>query len=88
MFRAIVGAMVMATISFSLNLMCTESFVQQIIVGAALISAVCPDTVRVAQEEKRSCLRARQEQENPCTPNISTQYASLGLGPMEHKNDI
>lgn len=53
--------MVMATIRFSPNLIGMEPFVQQIIVGVVLISAVYLDTVRVAQEEIRSRLRARHE---------------------------
>lgn len=57
---AISGALVMATIRFSLNLFGMEPFLQQIVVGVVLIGAVYLDTIRVAQEERRSKVRARQ----------------------------
>ncbi len=57
---AISGALVMATIRFSLNLFGMEPFLQQIVVGFVLIGAVYLDTVRVTQEERRSKIRARQ----------------------------
>jgi ribose/xylose/arabinose/galactoside ABC-type transport system permease subunit len=57
---AVCGALVMATIRFSLNLFGMESFLQQIVVGIVLIGAVYLDTIRVSQEERRSKVRARQ----------------------------
>ncbi|MDQ0470603.1 ABC transporter permease [Labrys wisconsinensis] len=56
---AISGALVMATIRFALNLFGMEPFLQQIVVGVVLIGAVYLDTVRVAQEERRTKVRAR-----------------------------
>jgi ribose transport system permease protein len=56
---AISGALVMATIRFSLNLFGMEPFLQQIVVGVVLIGAVYLDTIRVAQEERRTKVRAR-----------------------------
>ena len=57
---AVSGALVMATIRFSLNLFGMEPFLQQIVVGFVLIGAVYLDTIRVAQEERRSKIKARQ----------------------------
>jgi len=57
---AVSGALVMATIRFSLNLFGMEPFLQQIVVGFVLIGAVYLDTVRITQEERRSKIRARQ----------------------------
>jgi ribose/xylose/arabinose/galactoside ABC-type transport system permease subunit len=48
----------MATIRFSLNLFGMEPFPQQIVVGVVLIGAVYLDTIRVAQEERRTKARA------------------------------
>lgn len=56
---AISGALVMATIRFALNLLGMEPFIQQIVVGVVLIGAVYLDTIRVAQEEKRTKAQAR-----------------------------
>ena len=58
---AISGALVMATIRFALNLLGMEPFIQQIVVGVVLIGAVYLDTIRVAQEEKRTKAQARSQ---------------------------
>lgn len=57
---ALSGALVMATIRFSLNVFGMEPFLQQIVVGVVLIGAVYLDTIRVTQEERRTKVRARQ----------------------------
>ena len=57
---ALSGALVMATIRFSLNVFGMEPFLQQIVVGVVLIGAVYLDTIRVSQEERRTKVRARQ----------------------------
>jgi ribose transport system permease protein len=56
---AIVGALIMATIRFGLNVLGITPFVQQIVVGMILIAAVYLDTLRIKQEAALDRLRAR-----------------------------
>ncbi len=55
---AIIGALIMATIRFGLNVLGMSPFVQQIVIGAILIAAVYLDIVRTRQEVRLSRLRA------------------------------
>ncbi|MEZ5669758.1 MAG: ABC transporter permease [Alphaproteobacteria bacterium] len=55
---AIIGAIIMATIRFGLNVLGMSPFVQQIVIGVILIAAVYLDTLRVKQEVRLSRLRA------------------------------
>lgn len=56
---ALVGALIMATIRFGLNVLGMSPFIQQIVVGCILISAVYLDIVRVRHEAQLSKYRAR-----------------------------
>jgi ribose/xylose/arabinose/galactoside ABC-type transport system permease subunit len=60
-FGGVIGALVMASIRFALNLVGIEPFLQQVFVGVVLIGAVYLDQVRLRQEEYWSKMRARQE---------------------------
>jgi ribose transport system permease protein len=60
-FGGVIGAAVMASIRFALNLAGIEPFLQQVVVGIVLIGAVYLDQVRIRQEEYWSKVRARQE---------------------------
>jgi ribose/xylose/arabinose/galactoside ABC-type transport system permease subunit len=60
-FGGVIGALVMASIRFALNLVGIEPFLQQVFVGVVLIGAVYLDQVRLRQEEYWSKIRARQE---------------------------
>jgi ribose transport system permease protein len=60
-FGGVIGALVMASIRFALNLVGIEPFLQQVFVGVVLIGAVYLDQVRLRQEEYWSKVRARQE---------------------------
>jgi ribose/xylose/arabinose/galactoside ABC-type transport system permease subunit len=60
-FGGVIGALVMASIRFALNLVGIEPFLQQVFVGVVLIGAVYLDQVRLGQEEYWSKIRARQE---------------------------
>ena len=60
-FGGAIGAGVMASIRFALNLAGIEPFLQQVFVGVVLICAVYLDQVRIRQEEYWSKVRARQE---------------------------
>jgi ribose transport system permease protein len=60
-FGGVIGAAVMASIRFALNLAGIEPFLQQVFVGIVLIGAVYLDQVRVRQEEYWSKMRAKQE---------------------------
>jgi ribose transport system permease protein len=60
-FGGVIGAGVMASIRFALNLAGIEPFLQQVFVGVVLICAVYLDQVRIRQEEYWSKVRARQE---------------------------
>ncbi|MGF1627250.1 MAG: ABC transporter permease [Alphaproteobacteria bacterium] len=55
---AIIGALIMATIRFGLNVLGMSPFVQQIVIGAILIAAVYLDIVRTKQEARLGRLRA------------------------------
>ena len=55
---AIIGAIIMATIRFGLNVLGMSPFVQQIVIGTILIAAVYLDILRVKQEARLSRLRA------------------------------
>lgn len=55
---AIIGAIIMATIRFGLNVLGMSPFVQQIVIGVILIAAVYFDTLRIKQEVRLSRLRA------------------------------
>jgi len=60
-FGGVIGAAIMASIRFALNLGGIEPFLQQVVVGIVLIGAVYLDQVRLRQEEYWSKVRARQE---------------------------
>ena len=60
-FGGVIGALVMASIRFALNLVGIEPFLQQVFVGVVLIGAVYLDQVRLRQEEYWSKIRGRQE---------------------------
>jgi ribose transport system permease protein len=60
-FGGVIGAAVMASIRFALNLADIEPFVQQVVVGVVLIAAVYLDQIRIRQEEYWSKVRAREE---------------------------
>lgn len=60
-FGGVIGAAIMASIRFALNLGGIEPFLQQVVVGVVLIGAVYLDQVRLRQEEYWSKIRARQE---------------------------
>lgn len=55
---AIIGAIIMATIRFGLNVLGMAPFVQQIVIGVILIAAVYLDILRSKQEVRVSRLRA------------------------------
>jgi ribose/xylose/arabinose/galactoside ABC-type transport system permease subunit len=55
---AIIGAIIMATIRFGLNVLGMQAFVQQIVIGVILIAAVYLDILRTRQEVRLSRLRA------------------------------
>lgn len=50
---AIIGALIMSAIRFGLNVLGMSPFIQQIVVGVILISAVYIDTLRTGAERKR-----------------------------------
>jgi ribose transport system permease protein len=56
---AIIGALMMASIRFGLNVMAVTPFIQQIVIGAILIIAVYLDRLRILQERKLDKFRAR-----------------------------
>jgi ribose transport system permease protein len=60
-FGGVIGAAIMASIRFALNLGGIEPFLQQVVVGIVLIGAVYLDQVRLRQEEYWSKVRARLE---------------------------
>jgi ribose/xylose/arabinose/galactoside ABC-type transport system permease subunit len=60
-FGGVIGAAIMASIRFALNLGGIEPFLQQVVVGVVLIGAVYLDQVRLRQEEYWSKVRARLE---------------------------
>lgn len=60
-FGGVIGAAVMASIRFALNLVGIEPFLQQVVVGIVLIGAVYLDQVRIRQEEYWSKIRAQHE---------------------------
>jgi ribose transport system permease protein len=54
---AIIGAIIMATIRFGLNVLGMSPFLQQIAVGAILIAAVFLDNLRLKHEARVSKAR-------------------------------
>jgi ribose transport system permease protein len=60
-FGGVIGAAIMASIRFALNLVGIEPFLQQVFVGVVLIAAVYLDQVRLHQEEYWSKILARQD---------------------------
>ena len=56
---ALIGALIMATIRFGLNVLGMSPFIQQIVVGCILIAAVYLDMVRLRHEARLDRLRAK-----------------------------
>ena len=56
---AIIGALIMATIRFGLNVLGMSPFIQQIVVGCILIGAVYLDMVRLRHEARLDKFRAK-----------------------------
>jgi ribose transport system permease protein len=56
---ALIGALIMATIRFGLNVLGITPFIQQIVVGVILVAAVFLDTLRIRHEATLDRLRAR-----------------------------
>jgi ribose transport system permease protein len=56
---AVIGALTMAAIRFGLNVMAVSPFIQQIVIGVILITAVYLDRLRIVGETKLDRLRAK-----------------------------